>query len=314
MNKIALISGISGQDGSYLAEYLLKKKYHVIGLTRKIKKYKNLLNIDNKIKLIKTNYSYNHIKKILKKYKPKLIFNLTGQSSPSASWNNPGDTIYSIVNINLNFIESIKDCLPNTKYFNASTSEVFEDTNKRVNETTKFYPTNPYGCAKACSHFLVSVYRKKYKLFLVNGILFNHDSIRRGDEYLGKKIINTGILIKNKKKNFLKLKSTKLIRDFGYAKDYVRAIYSIMKLKKPEDFIIASGVSHSVFDYAKEVFRFMKIPITKIKDQNLLASDIKKISRADNKKIKKKTKWKPKYSFKKMILDFIKEENFNRSN
>jgi GDPmannose 4,6-dehydratase len=131
---------------------------------------------------------------------------------------------------------------------------------------------------------------------------------------LGKKIINSGILIKNNKKNFLKLKSTKLIRDFGYAKDYVRAIYLIMKLKKAEDFIIASGVSRSVFDYAKEVFKIMKIPVTKIKDQNLLASDIKKTSRADNKKIKKKTKWKPEYSFKKMIFDFIKEENLNRSN
>jgi GDPmannose 4,6-dehydratase len=308
MKKIAIIAGISGQDGSYLAEYLIKKKFQIIGLTRKFIFGKNIRHLKKNITLVRTKYSKIEVDKIINKYKPKLVFNLAGQTSPNLSWTKPSETIYSIVDVNLNFINSIYYFSKKTKYFNASTSEIFLDTKKKVNEESKIFPNNPYGCAKACSHFLVNCYRKKYNLFLVNGILFNHDSVRRAENFLGKKIAKHSVLIKNNKKKFLKLNSLKPIRDFGYAKDYVKAMYLIMSLKKPQDFIIASGKSYSVKRYAHEAFKLLNISKKKIKSLNIIDVSLKKEIKASIKKIKKFTKWKPEYNFKTMIKNFVNEE------
>jgi GDPmannose 4,6-dehydratase len=308
MKKIAIIAGISGQDGSYLAEYLIKKKFQIIGLTRKFIFGKNIKHLKKKITLVRTKYSKIEIDKIINKYKPKLIFNLAGQTSPDLSWAKPSETIYSIVDINLNFINSIYYLSKKTKYFNASSSEIFLNSKKKINEESRIFPSNPYGCAKACSHFLVNCYRKKYNLFLVNGILFNHDSVRRGEQFLGKKIVKNSVLIKKNKKNFLKLNSLKPVRDFGYAKDYVEAMYLIMCLKKPDDFIIASGKSYSVRSYVLEVFKLLNISKKKIKSRNVFDTSLKKEIGASIKKIKKFTNWKPEYTFKKMIKNFVNEE------
>ena len=150
--KAVIITGITGQDGSYLAEYLLKKRYLIFGLTRRNikKKNKNLKKINNKIKLIQTSYSKKQIEKLIKKIKPKYIFHLGGQSGPLKSWERSKETLFSIVNINIRFIEGILKFSKRTRYFNASTSQIFKETKNILNEKSEVKPSNPYGCAKAC--------------------------------------------------------------------------------------------------------------------------------------------------------------------
>ncbi len=307
-NKI-LIAGIYGQDGSYLAQYLLKKRnYQIIGLTRKKKKYFKYFGTDEKkITIVSTNYNYNSLSKIIKKFKPYIIFNLTGQSVPIISWSIPEKTIFSIVNININFIKSILNFSKKTRYFNASSSDIFSESKTRIDEQSPISPDNPYGCAKACSHFLIRSYRQRYKLFLVNGILFNHDSTRRSINFIGKKIINDAIKIKLKLKKKLYIQNTSVIRDFGYAKNYVEGMYKIMKLRKAEDFIISSGNSVSVKDYAESAFQYLGLNKKFIINKKI-KSYVKNKIMSKNKKILHKTKWKPISNFKKMIAIMIKEE------
>jgi GDPmannose 4,6-dehydratase len=309
MKKKILIAGIYGQDGSYLAQYLIKKKnYQIIGLTRKIRKnFKYFAGDEKKIKIIQTNYNYSSLSKIVKKIKPFIIFNLTGQSVPVISWSIPDKTIFSIVNININFIKTILNFSKKTRYFNASTSDIFSQNTKIIDEQSPISPDNPYGCAKACSHFLIKSYRQRYKLFLVNGILFNHDSTRRSINFIGKKIINNAIKIKLGIKKKIFIQDASVIRDFGYAKDYVEGIYKIMKLSKPEDFIIATGKSISVKEYVEKTFKILGLDKKLIVDKKI-KSYVKNKIRSKNKKISNKTNWKPTSNLKKMISIMLKEE------
>jgi GDPmannose 4,6-dehydratase len=298
-NKKILIAGITGQDGYYLAKKLLRNNI-IIGLSRK-----KAIKIHKNIKIIKTDYNFNHLKKIITSYQPNIIFNLACQSNPVQSWVKPEETIFSIVNINLNFLEIIRN--KNIKYFNASSSEIFARTENRLNEDSYIFPDNPYGCSKAFSHFLVSSYRKKYKIYAVNGIFFNHESTRRRKNFLGKKLITETLNIKYKKQKIIKLLNKRPVRDFGYAEDYIDAAIKIMKLKKPDDFIIATGISKSVEEFAYEVCEQLNIKrnVIKFKSNKKI---INNIVLADTKKIRNKTNWKPKYSFKEMISKMIKDE------
>ena len=302
--KTIIITGISGQDGSFLAEKLCKE-YKIIGLTRKpIKSKFKYLKI--KTVLIKTNYSYNSLKKIIIKFKPKIIFNLTGQSNPELSWAVPHETFFSIANITLNFLTIILKYNRKIKFFNASTSEIFEKTFFKKNEKSKFYPDNVYGASKTFSHFLVSAFRKKYNLFLVNGILFNHESNRRDTSYFIKKIVTEGYEVYKGLRKKIYLQSLNHIRDFGYAEDYVEAIVKIMKLKSPRDFVIASGKSHKlsvILNYVIKLFKINKKFII-VKDKS---KKIKSVKLANNKFLIKKTGWRPKYNYKSLINKMINE-------
>lgn len=315
MKKKILIAGIYGQDGSYLAQYLFKKNYQIIGLTRKKRKnFKYFEGEEKKIKIIQTNYHYSSLSRIIKKIKPYIIFNLTGQSVPTISWSIPEKTIYSIINININFIKSILNFSKKTKYFNASTSDIFSESTKAIDEQSKISPDNPYGCAKACSHFLIKSYRRRYKLFLVNGILFNHDSTRRSTMFIGKKIINSAIKIKLKQKKKIFIQNTSVVRDFGYAKDYVEGMYKIMKLNKAEDFIISTGKSTSVKEYAESAFKILGLDKKLIVDKKI-KNYVKNKIKSKNKKIINQTKWKPITDLNKMVLTLLKEEkNWNFTN
>ena len=256
--KIVLIAGITGQDGVYLSKLLIKKKFKVIGLSRKSTyKSKNL-------EIIKTNYSSKSLKKLIKKYKPVQIYNLAAFSNPSESWKKPKSTLNSIADITLNFLENLKEN-KNIKFFNASTSEIFKSTNKIINENSAIFPENPYGIAKSSAHFLVSAYRKYYNIFAVNGIFFNHDSPHREKKFLLKHIIIEANKVKNKKIENILLMDPRPIRDFGFAGDFMVAANQILSLKKPHDFIIATGKTISVKNLAKKITRMMKISPNKIK-------------------------------------------------
>ena len=299
MKKKIIITGISGQDASFLIEKL-NKKYDIIGLSRS-KTKKNIY------KSIQTNYSLKELKNIIKKYKPKIIFNFAGQSNPNKSWDIPFKTTFSIVDITLNFLEVIIKTDKKIKFFNSSTSEIFSKKRQIINENSKIEPDNPYACAKAFAHNIVKAYRNKYKIFAINGILFNHESSRRSTKYLLKKLVVESINIKNKKQKKIFLNSKYHVRDISYAKDIVDGIVKIMHSNKNEDFILASGKSRSITEICNTVAKITKIDKKKILFSN---NKNKKISYkiADISKIKKKLNWKPKYSFEQLITKMIKDE------
>ena len=241
MKKI-LIAGITGQDGSLLKEFLQKKKFKILGLSRKKNKNKSI---------IKTNYSFTSLKKIILSFKPNEIYNLSGLTKPSLSWEYPYENFYLNFTVTLNFLEVIRKYSKKTKYFNAGSSEIFENSPKKLHEKSKIFPSNPYGIAKSASHFLINTYRNKYKLFLVNGILFNHESYKNTENYLLKYLLKSSKKIKENKQKNIKILDSRPVRDFGCAKDFVQYFYKLMQLKKSDDFIIATGKSHSVKNVAK---------------------------------------------------------------
>ena len=223
MKKTVIIAGITGQDGTILANQLKKKGIDVIGLSRKKVKKKIFIKIE------KTDYSFKSIKKIVDKYRPIEIYNFAGVSVPSKSWSQIKETFNSILFITLNFLEVIR--LKKTiKFFNASSSEIFKDTTSKINENSKIFPNNPYSIAKASTLFLSNAYRIKYKLFIVNGIFFNHVS--------KEKHIHIYLIILPKKLKILKKKIKKIIindsrviRDFGDANDFMEISQKLMKKK-----------------------------------------------------------------------------------
>lgn len=302
--KKIIITGISGQDANFLIDRL-NNKFDIIGLTRNRKKIFSKKKI---FKVIPTNYSLLDIKKIIKKYKPVTIYNMAGQSNPNSSWTIPSVTIFSIVNITLNFLEAIISIDKKIKFFNCSTSEIYSKKKQIISEKTKIEPENPYACAKACSHNLVQSYRLKYKIFAVNGILFNHESSLKDKKFLLKKLIMESIKVLRKKQNKIILQSKYHIRDISHAKDSVDAIIKIMNSKYNEDFIIASGISRSISEICNIVCNIVGISFSKI---SFMDNFNKKFTYkiANNSKIKKKVNWKPKYSFEKMIKEMVLNES-----
>ena len=283
----------------------LKSQYEIIGLSR-IKKKKII--VRNTYKIIHTDYSIIDLKKIIKKYKPIKIFNMAGQSNPSSSWILPSETIFSIVTITLNLLESIISINKKIKFFNCSTSEIFSKTKQKISEKTKLEPENPYACAKAFAHNLVQTYRKKYKIFAVNGILFNHESPRRNEKFLVKKLVMEGINVYKKKQKKIYLQSSFHIRDISHAKDIVKGIIKIMNSKFNEDFIIASGKSRSIKEISNIICRTLNIKFNCVV---FLDKKLKKMSYkiANTNKIKNKLNWKPEYSFQDLIDEMIVNEN-----
>lgn len=301
--KVALIAGITGQDGFYLSKLLIHRNYKIIGLSKRISSK------TKKINIIKTDYSYNSLLKIIRKYKPTYIYNLAAISYPGESWVKPKKTFKSILDITLNFLEIIKDYNKNIRYFNASSSEIFKRSKKVLNENSHIFPVNPYGIAKSSAHFLVSSYRENYKMFAVNGILFNHDSPRRDKKFLIKYLISESIKVKKNKIKKISLTDYRPVRDFGFAGDYMEAAYKILSHNKPKDFVVATGHSISVRDLAKKVTNYMKISPLNVVYRMDNKNSINPINKASIKKIKKILSWKPKVSLEKLIVMMVKEEN-----
>ena len=268
-HKIAFITGVTGQDGSYLAEFLLNKNYIVHGI-RRINSNNNLNNLKKILNSKKRNRFKLHygditdstnLHKILSKVRPQEVYNLAAQSHVHVSFQIPEYTH----NVNalgcLKLLEAIKNLKINCKFYQASTSELFGNNgNKFQSEKTPFTPISPYSISKLYAFNLVNYY-KHQGMFACNGILFNHESPRRGDSFVTQKIINAALRIKNNSNETLKLGNLYAKRDWGYAKEYVIYMWKMLQLKKPENLVIANGKTYSVKEFVNKVFLKLDMPI-----------------------------------------------------
>ena len=263
--KTALITGISGQDGSYLAEFLLNKNYRVIGIERRSARNTNWrlekLSILDKIIIEDSDIKeINNLIRIFQKYKIHEVYNLAAQSFVKSSFDNPIETSQVNAFGTLNLLEIIRNQNKNIKFYQASTSEMFgKHGKKKQNELTNFHPRSPYATSKTFSHYTVQNYREAYKMFAVNGILFNHESPLRGEEFITRKISLGLAKIVTGKQKVLKVGNIYAKRDWGYAKDYIEAMWKMLQVKKPEDFVIATGKTHSVKEFINKCIKILKI-------------------------------------------------------
>ena len=333
--KIALITGITGQDGSYLAEYLLKKKYIVHGLNRRTSLF-NTGRIDHLFNNRKLkNVFFLHygdltdpgsIDELIKKIKPTEIYHLAAQSHVMVSFETPEYTTNTIALGTLRILESIRKNNSKIKFYNASTSEMYGDTNKSPqNESTAFTPNSPYGIAKLYSHLLTKHYREAYKMFACSGILFNHESPRRGQTFVTKKIISALVKIKNGQQECLYLGNLYSKRDWGHAKEYVKAQHKMLQLKRPDDFVISTGKQYSIKNFVNKVMLQLKLKgkwagkdlnecywhngkkIIRISKKYFRPQDVNNLL-GNSKKAKKILNWKPKITLDQLISEMIKEE------
>ncbi|MFH2085947.1 MAG: GDP-mannose 4,6-dehydratase [bacterium] len=259
MAKKALITGVTGQDGSYLAEFLLGKGYEVYGLTRRTSttNYARIASIVNKIHLLSGDLLDQYsLFQAISESDPDEIYNLAAQSFVKASWDQPSYTGESTALGVTRMLDAMRMCQSQAKFYQASSSEMFGKVQEVPQvETTPFYPRSPYGVAKVYGHWITVNYRESYHLFAVSGILFNHESPRRGLEFVTRKITNTVAKIKSGKTDKLYLGNPDSKRDWGYAKDYVEMMWLMLQQPEPDDYVIATGQTHSVREFTEKAFK-----------------------------------------------------------
>ncbi len=334
MKKIALITGISGQDGSYLAEYLLKKKYKVIGTTKnlsKINKWRlKRLKIDRKITFDELNLNSNKsIDIIFKKYDFHEFYNLAGHSFVANSFDNGLKTANSTALGVLRILEKIRKYKSKTKFYQASSSEIFGDsTHKYQNESSFCEPKNPYAISKLFGHLITKNFRDYHNIFAVSGILFNHESPLRGEEFLTRKIVKGLVEVLYKKRKVISVGNLDSKRDWGFAKEYVEAMWKMMQQTKPDDFIISNGRAYTVKNFIDLCLEYLNIKGKWIgkknnrrfitpRNETIIKVDAKfirkkeyKILIGDYTKAKKILNWKPKTKLKDLVKIMIDEEKF----
>ncbi len=256
--KRALITGITGQDGSYLAELLLEKGYEVYGMVRRssLEKFERLSHIRDRIEIVQADLlDQLSLIQAIEASEPAEVYNLAAQSFVPTSWTQPVLTAeFTAVGVT-RVLEAIRLVNPKIKLYQASSSEMFGKVREvPQNEETPFYPRSPYGVSKAYGHYITVNYRESYGLFAASGILFNHESPRRGLEFVTRKITNAAARIKYGSQDELRLGNLDAHRDWGYAGDYVQAMWLMLQQDEPQDFVIASGVAHSVRDFVEAAF------------------------------------------------------------
>jgi GDPmannose 4,6-dehydratase len=309
MSKVALITGINGMDGSHLADFLLEKGYTVYGLERRSsgENRVNIAHIEDKIKFIKGDLTdQNSLLRALKECNPDEVYNLAAQSFVGESWNTPEHTSEVTGLGVLRMLEAIREYgHEHIKFYQASSSEMFgrmvENPSK---ETTPFYPRSPYGVAKLYGHWITKNYRESYNMFACSGILFNHESERRGFEFVTRKITNGIAKIHLGLADHISLGNLDAKRDWGYAPDYVEAMWLMLQQDTPDDYVIATGDTWSIRDFLDEAFISIGIsdwePYVKIDPKFIRPAEVD-ILRGDCTKAKQNLGWTPKTSFKEMV-------------
>lgn len=314
--KRALITGVTGQDGSYLAELLLEKGYLVYGLTRRTSttNYARIENIVDKINLISGDLLDQYsLFQAIQESQPDEIYNLAAQSFVKASWEQPMFTGESTALGVTRMLDAMRMSKPNAKFYQASSSEMFGKVIEiPQKETTPFYPRSPYGVAKVYGHWITVNYRESYNLFAVSGILFNHESPRRGLEFVTRKITNTVAKIKYGKTDKLYLGNPDAKRDWGYAKDYVEMMWLMLQQDSPDDFVISSGETHSVREFTQLAFDYAGI---KDWEDKVVWNDPRYTRPAevdhligDPSKAKKILGWEPKTTFNNLVKIMIEAD------
>ena len=318
MKKSALITGITGQDGSYLAEFLLKKGYNVHGMVRRVAaedenhRFWRLRHLRNKIKIHSGSLeSYASIINIVSKIKPEEIYHLGAQSYIDYAFKDEFSTINTNINGTHFLLSALKEFTPKTKFYFAASSEMFGKVRETPQtEKTPFYPRSVYGVSKVAGFDLTRNYREAYNLFCCSGILFNHESPRRGFEFVTRKITHSVARIKFGLQKDLKLGNMDAKRDWGHAKDYVEAMWLMLNQRKPEDYVISTGKHYSVRDFTKLAFDLVDLDYkkyVKIDKKLYRPSEVESLL-GDCKKAKKILKWKPKYDFKKLVKDMMQAD------
>ncbi len=327
MGRTALITGVTGQDGSYLAEFLLKKKYKVHGLVRRVAledeshRLWRIRHLKNKIKLHPASLeSYASLVKIIQKIKPTEVYHLGAQSYVDYSFKDEFSTLNTNINGTHYILSALKEFSPKSKFYFAASSEMYGKVLQTPqNENTPFYPRSVYGISKVAGYDLTRNYREAYKMFCCSGILFNHESPRRGFEFVTRKITHAVARIKLGIQKDLRLGNIDAKRDWGHAKDYVEAMWLMLNKKKPSDYVISTGKHYTVRDFAKLAFELVGLnykKFIKIDKEFYRPSDVETLL-GNCKKAKKELKWKPKYDFKALVkdmvqadLEFVKKEGY----
>jgi GDPmannose 4,6-dehydratase len=313
--KKTLITGINGQDGSYLSEFLISKGYEVHGTLKRNSVAENqtsrLENIYNKITLHYADLSdSSSLVSVIQKVMPDEIYNLAAQSHVRISFDQPIYTVNVTGIGTLNLLEAVKLIKPDTKIYQASSSEMFGnsiDLDGYQRETTPMNPVSPYGCAKVFSYNICRNYRNSYGMKIWNGILFNHESPRRGTNFVTNKVVKEAVKIKLGLSNELKLGNLEATRDWGHAKDYVEAMWLMLQDDTPDDYVCATGISHSVRNLCDYTFSKLGLNYEKYvkQDQKHFRPEELNNLKGDSSKLRSKLGWKPKYTFESMIDEMI---------
>lgn len=312
--KRALITGITGQDGSYLTEFLIQKNYEVYGLIRRSSSF-NTSRIDHiyqdpheedlRVKLVYGDLNdASSLNQIIKTIKPDEVYNLGAQSHVRVSFDIPEYTAETVAVGTIRLLEAIRDSGIQTKFYQASSSEMFGNISQwPQNEETPFYPRSPYAAAKLYAYWMTVNYREAYNIFSCNGILFNHESPRRGETFVTRKITMALARIKHNVQDKLFLGNLDAKRDWGFAGDYVEAMWLMLQQDQPEDYVVATGEAHSVKEFLSEAFEYAGLDwekYVKIDKRYFRPTEVDYLL-GDSSKARKKLNWKPKTTFKQLV-------------
>jgi GDPmannose 4,6-dehydratase len=321
--KKAIITGINGQDGSYLAEFLLSKGYEVHGILKRNSVSENQTSrIEHIKKDLILHYGdlsdYSSLHHVIEKIAPDEIYNLAAQSHVRISFEMPIYTSQVTGLGTLNLLEAVRNSHVNPKIYQASSSEMFGnsiDDDGYQRESTPMNPVSPYGCAKVFSYNICRNYRNSYGMYISNGILFNHESPRRGLNFVTNKVVKGAVDILKGKEEFLYLGNLDASRDWGHAKDYVEAMWLIMQQENPDDYVCSTGISHTVKDLVVYVFGKLNLDWQKhVKlDERFLRPEELENLKGDSSKLREKTGWIPNYTFESMLDEMIEYQlNVNK--
>jgi len=307
MKKKALITGITGQDGSYLSELLLEKGYEVYGMVRRasVERFERIAHIQDRINLVQGDLTdQSSLDEAVKTIQPDEVYNLAAQSFVPTSWNQPTLTgeVTGIGTTRL--LESVRKIKPDAKFYQASSSEMFGKVREvPQTELTPFHPRSPYGVAKVYGHFITVNYRESYNIFACSGILFNHESPRRGLEFVTRKITSHVAKIKLGLINELRLGNCDAKRDWGFAGDYVEAMWLMLQQSEPDDFVVATGETHSVQEFVELAFGHAGLDWKKhvVLDPKFMRPAEVDLLVGSPEKAKAKLGWQPKVSFPELV-------------
>jgi len=314
--KRALICGVSGQDGAYLSKFLLQKGYKVFGTSRdaQISSFRNLERLDCREQVALESMSlidFRSVLQTLTKAQPDEVYNLAGQSSVGLSFQQPVETLESITTGTLNLLEAIRFTGRPIKFYNACSSECFGNyAGKPADETTRFDPRSPYAVAKAAAYWIVANYREAYNLFACSGILFNHESSLRAERFVTKKIIAAATRIAAGSQEKLPLGNISIHRDWGWAPEYVKAMWLMLCQEEPKDFVIGTGESHSLEEFVGTAFGCVGLDWHDyvIRDASLLRPTDLLSSKANPANAKENLGWEAVYKMKDVVEMMVKEE------